>query len=1075
MIKHKDNIYVDGGLLSWLNTTGNSFIGDKSKDTNMLGLTKGGTSLATGIASGVTSLTSGLLNPSGNSTGVGNMMQSIGSIASAIPGVGGLIGSGINVLGGLTNAAFGSKINTQFVNSEKDAISQQSNTPVNAQSNEDLMNQWQNSNDLQHVSRSQVGSQGFLSHKASNLTSSLNNQIDKANYTKNLQFNNAANNIGTNTNQQLENNYYANGGFMPSRNMAHQIVQWEGKSMATNVPMAIKAREVAQITPNFDMLSQNQKDALFSYYYNVKPSTYKAQIVPLMSKLNYDMPQADRLYLLNQVSNNINTGINKPGYSGLTKRRLYEQNLFRGTPSSYSTDNYNYNDNISGNGIINTPEPQFTGGIASMTGNSGVSPVQEEVYQPLQDSQVSPFDAQFATSFDANAHVQPQVLADGGSLDSPANAYKQRLESNSAPIHKKGVLSPKAAVAAKKLTNDRNLLNNNDMYDPNYFSNGGSIYIKPENRGKFNATMERTGKTAHELLHSKNPKTRQRANFAINFGHVREDGGDIFADGGNLLFNMFAGGGGLSRQADYGSSKKPYPSVASSDFAGGGRSYPIPTHADAVDALRLAGLHGRDDVKAKVYAKYPDLKHSKASGGDLNNVDGGIFSNGVNTYNTGGSHEQNPNGGIPQGIASDGQPNLVEQGETKYNNYVYSNRNKPSAELMKVLGLKGSYGKDTFAKAANKISAESKERPNDPISQKGLKANMEKLQAAQELQNAVKAMQTQKAIQAQHAKANGGSVSPYMQGMNDIYAEYNTPLDQQIYPKYKTVPSNITNGLNNVSSTIPGIPSIVVPTGKINSTNAPMDTGTAIKDLGYSPLDTLRYAPAIGTGTQALTDILGITNKPDYTEANMVGKAINNIAPVSARGIGNYLTYSPLDTDYYLNQMNNQQASSRNALINNSGGNRANAVAGLLASDYNYNNNVGTLARQAQEQNMSNKMNVASFNRGTDEYNSDAALRAAMANQSNNSLKLQGTLSEAQLRQEANNYSSQARSANMTGFLNNLGNVGTDTYWRNTANSNPAFRYLLGANGNLIYKALGLDAEAAQAKAQETANNLKGK
>ena len=66
--------------------------------------------------------------------------------------------------------------------------------------------------------------------------------------------------------------------------------------------------------------------------------------------------------------------------------------------------------------------------------------------------------------------------------------------------------------------------------------------------------------------------------------------------------------GGLSRDKDYGSKKKPYPSVAKKDFAGGYRSYPIPTKADAVGALRLAGLHGRSDVKAKVYNKYPELR-----------------------------------------------------------------------------------------------------------------------------------------------------------------------------------------------------------------------------------------------------------------------------------------------------------------------------------------------------------------------------------------------------------------------------------------------------------------------------------
>lgn len=83
----------------------------------------------------------------------------------------------------------------------------------------------------------------------------------------------------------------------------------------------------------------------------------------------------------------------------------------------------------------------------------------------------------------------------------------------------------------------------------------------------------------------------------------------------------YAKGGGLSRKKDYGSSKKPYPSVKSKDFAGGGRSYPIPTKADAVDALRLAGLHGRSDVKAKVYKKYPGLKKGKQHGGPFSEAD----------------------------------------------------------------------------------------------------------------------------------------------------------------------------------------------------------------------------------------------------------------------------------------------------------------------------------------------------------------------------------------------------------------------------------------------------------------------
>ena len=81
--------------------------------------------------------------------------------------------------------------------------------------------------------------------------------------------------------------------------------------------------------------------------------------------------------------------------------------------------------------------------------------------------------------------------------------------------------------------------------------------------------------------------------------------------------------GGLNRNKDYGSKKKPYPSVAKKDFAGGHRSYPIPIKADAVDALRLAGLHGRSDVKAKVYNKYPELR-KKGNVGLVVSINGNI-------------------------------------------------------------------------------------------------------------------------------------------------------------------------------------------------------------------------------------------------------------------------------------------------------------------------------------------------------------------------------------------------------------------------------------------------------------------
>lgn len=104
--------------------------------------------------------------------------------------------------------------------------------------------------------------------------------------------------------------------------------------------------------------------------------------------------------------------------------------------------------------------------------------------------------------------------------------------------------------------------------------------------------------------------------------------------------------GGLNRNKDYGSKKKPYPSVAKKDFAGGHRSYPIPTKADAVDALRLAGLHGRSDVKAKVYNKYPELR-KKGNTGLIVSINGNV-KNGL-------IHSQSSTGGLRDKFAVGGK------------------------------------------------------------------------------------------------------------------------------------------------------------------------------------------------------------------------------------------------------------------------------------------------------------------------------------------------------------------------------------------------------------------------------------
>lgn len=133
--------------------------------------------------------------------------------------------------------------------------------------------------------------------------------------------------------------------------------------------------------------------------------------------------------------------------------------------------------------------------------------------------------------------------------------------------------------------------------------------------------------------------------------------------------------GGLSRDKDYGSKKKPYPSVAKKDFAGGHRSYPIPTKADAIDALRLAGLHGRNDVKAKVYNKYPELR-KKGNVGLVVSINGNVKNGLIHSpSSTGGLRDKSA-----RGETIVGSDYTFRNGRWSKNNNVNTNTNKPNID-----------------------------------------------------------------------------------------------------------------------------------------------------------------------------------------------------------------------------------------------------------------------------------------------------------------------------------------------------------------------------------------------------------
>lgn len=466
---------------------------------------------------------------------------------------------------------------------------------------------------------------------------------------------------------------------------------------------------------------------------------------------------------------------------------------------------------------------------------------------------------------------------------------------------------------------------------------------------------------------------------------------------GMNAYNAFAEGGGLSREKNYGSKKKPYPSVPSGDFAGPHRSYPIPTKADARDALRLAGLHGNESVRRKVLAKYPSLK---AFGGWLN-TQGGDFTDGVTFIDEGGSHEENPYQGIQIGVDPEGAPNLVEQGEVVYDDYVFSNRMEIPDDIRKEYKLRGK----TFAKAAKSAQRESEERPNDPLSTKGLQAAMERIAEAQEEVRNRKRIRDIKSSRFD----KGGPINP-------------APIFTNPYLENSELPDEI-GGFTAYGTTFGNAPMTREELNNFEKRGRKRQTWT-------------RYAPIIGSGLASLSDLF---SRPDYGSADMIGGVGSGAEAAGYAPIGNYLSYRPLDRDYYINKMNQQAAATRRGLMNTSGGNRLNAQAGILAADYNYGQSMGNLARQAEEYNQQLRERVEAFNRGTNMFNTETGLKASMFNaESRNAAKrarLGQATTAAQMRQAIKDQDAARRSANITNFLQGLGDLGWENEQRNWADT----------------------------------------
>lgn len=716
------------------------------------GLGSMGGGMLSGISSGISGAISG-----GMSTGVGGAMQAIGGIASNIPGVGGLIGAGVNVLGGLVNRAFGSKMNEEFINETNQGIGEQLNTQIDSSSLDSVMDAQNSTTQMGSVKRSDVGKDGWFSKKAKRKTAELNRKIQNANAAAQQSVNNAFSNVSKEQELDLLANYSAYGG---------------------------------------------------------------------------------------------------------------------------------------------------------------------------------------------------QLYADGG-----------------------------------------------------------GIHIKKANRGKF--TEYCGGKVTSECIrrgkNSSSPAVRKRATFAQNARNWHADGGFL-------------------------------------------------------------GTHGGD------------------------------FSNGITIIGNGGTHEQNPFEGVQMGVDQQGIPNLVEEGEVVFNDYVFSNRIKVPKKDRKRLRLR----EGTFANAAKKLQRESSERPNDPISKRGLEASMSKLARIQE-----RIRERKRAREKGNKFEDGGPYKTY-KNFENIKDDWYTPeymsfvnslregdsgsrawLDRINSEEFGPVGGNrftdisdiqrlatdrkrgpVHNAMSKAAQSYSreqaspqqvDFPDFDLPDSpeRAGDEFMPMSQQIAAQARGgqknQKNMPTwMRYAPVMGSAMGVINDAFRDT---DYSNAESIRGSYQATPDIGFTPVGNKLTYKPLDTNYEINKLDANTAAQRRAITNTSGGNRATAMAGLLAANNSYGNQMGDLYRQAEEYNQAQKERVEGFNRQTNMYNSEGKFKADASNQqsraANADRKFRNAATVAQMRQGIYDNDTARRDANISGLLQGLGDIGYENFGMNMANSNPALQYGIGKNGRVNKKKKG--------------------
>lgn len=316
---------------------------------------------------------------------------------------------------------------------------------------------------------------------------------------------------------------------------------------------------------------------------------------------------------------------------------------------------------------------------------------------------------------------------------------------------------------------------------------------------------------------------------------------------------------------------------------------------------------------------------------------GGDYPTGFSEFNEGGSHETNANGGILQGIDPNGNPNLVEEGETKWDNYIFSKRLKVPKGFGKAYDL-GRVDKKSYADASKKLSKESEERPFDPISTRGRDAMLGRLQQAQEAQKYIdKADEAMNEIfdinelgDILYAEGGGIHIKPSKRGTFTAAAKKHGKGVQEFARQVLANKENYSSAM-------------VKKANFARNASKWHDDGGWLQSAGL-------FAPALANVGNLVSDIV---SKPEQASLGRM-----DLSPYITR---RRLPYEPIDREYMANKYRAQAGATARGIVDSSAGNPASARAALVAHNYNALNALGDMYIKSDEVNRQRKKESIMF------------------------------------------------------------------------------------------------------------------